>query len=195
MLPVEITVVKQLRKRSSGQRQVTLVLEPNTVVAGGSCSCCCYGGGSRGRSTCGSSDLRLDRLYVHHSGHRLTLDPLCHISEDVIAACHLLTSCEKDNYVCLTCHQKLTTKAVCSLEKEFASLGTVVVGVLPVPHLNQVQVVASLEFKVCVLLSAHPLLCNCRLRFNTLLHRLVLVSPSGLPFLFPSRLFLVLLGL
>jgi len=34
MLPVETTVVKQLRKRSSGQRQVTLVLEPNTVVAG-----------------------------------------------------------------------------------------------------------------------------------------------------------------
>jgi len=159
----------------------------------GSCSCCCYGGGSRGRSTSGSSNLRLDRLYVHHSGHRLTLDPLCHISEDVITGSHLLTSRKKDNYVRLTCHQKLAAKTVCSLEKEFASLGTVVVGVLPVPHFHQVQVVASLELKVCVLLSAHPLLCNCRLHFNCFLRRFVLASPSGLPFLSLSRLFLVLL--
>merc|ERR1719430_1136890 len=58
-------------------------------------------------------------------------------------------------------------------------------------YLDQVQVIASLEFKVCVLLSTHPaLLCNCSLRFGSLLAS----SPSGLPFLLLCRLFLVLLG-
>ena len=83
-----------------------------------------------------------------------------------------------------------------NLEKKFLSRGTVVVRTLPVSHFDQVQVVASLEFKVCVLSSTHPaLLWNRRLRFRSpLLCRLLTSSPSGLPFLLLCRLFLVLLG-
>ena len=42
---------------------------------------------------------------------------LSHISEDVVAGIHLLSSLEKDNYVRLWCHQKLTSEALYCLKK------------------------------------------------------------------------------
>ena len=48
----------------------------------------------------------------------LTLHVLRHISEDVVAGVHLLSSLEKDNYVRLWCHQKLTSEALYCLKEK-----------------------------------------------------------------------------
>jgi len=83
---------------------------------------CCGGRRCRGRPRSAVTFYLLrNRLYVHNSGHRLTLDFLRHISEDVVAGSDLLSSLEKNNYVRLWCHQELASKALYRLENKFVS--------------------------------------------------------------------------
>ena len=127
MFPVELTVVKQLRNLSSGHLQTTFVEEPKTGAAA------VVELSAPGRQepptfflidvisltpSTGWQKTILEQCSLYEELLYLTLHMLSHISEDVVARIHLLSSLEKDNYVRLWCHQKLTSEALYCLKEK-----------------------------------------------------------------------------